>query len=442
MKNKKVSTRFRKLLTEQLPILQNEGLISPDQTQAISQRYKLDDLRTESTRMLLMVIYTIGVSLIAIGIISFIAAHWTGIPRQLKVALILTAMIAAHLTGFYLWKISAKSPTLGHALTILGTLIFGAALGLMAQIFHVETRWNSLFATWALGAVIMALALQSTPQIVIAIITSFIWFCGRIDWGQNTYWFYPLLAAAVFLPWAYWKKSPLTFFLALLSVGLSTIICTIDTHAEELLTPAAVFIVGTMYFCWGALTAGTEKYKHFDTIPMILGFTAVAFVTYLCSFRDFAEELAADLPLFTSAMLLQSTAAIIAAIALLVMLAPAAMRIRNNPGLIKIGAAILFSTVIFFAGCLSGDQWVIIFGTNTALVLLAASLICAAADCRDRRLFWTGVFIVSIMIISRTIEYETGLMIKAAAFSTGGVAVIIAGVIFEKYLKKRKITDA
>ena len=40
-----------------------------------------------------------------------------------------------------------------------------------------------------------------------------------------------------------------------------------------------------------------------------------------------------------------------------------------------------------------------------------------------------------------SVEYETGLLIKSAAFTASGIALIVAGVMFEKYLKKRRLAD-
>jgi uncharacterized membrane protein len=77
--------------------------------------------------------------------------------------------------------------------------------------------------------------------------------------------------------------------------------------------------------------------------------------------------------------------------------------------------------------------------SNVALCVLAAVLIWAARDCGDRRLFWAGVVLVALMVTSRTLEYETGLLVKAAVFTIGGAAVIAAGVMFERFLKARRI---
>jgi len=88
MKHKKASIRFRKQLKAELPILQSEDLISSEQVQVFAQRYQLDNLASESTSKLLMVIYSIGVFLIGIGIISFVTYHWNAMSKGLKLTII------------------------------------------------------------------------------------------------------------------------------------------------------------------------------------------------------------------------------------------------------------------------------------------------------------------------------------------------------------------
>ena len=193
MKTGRVGTGFRRELKRQLPLLEDEGVITAEQAGAISDRYRLDALASESTRALVMVIYTVGAFLIGIGVVSFVAAHWMAIPHQLKVCLLFAAMLGAHGLGFWLWKVSQRSAALGHALIILGTLIFGANIGLMAQIFHVEGRWNGLFLRGR-GALSWHMRCRAHPMRVA--VTSFVWFTSGIGWGREVCWYYPFAAAA------------------------------------------------------------------------------------------------------------------------------------------------------------------------------------------------------------------------------------------------------
>jgi uncharacterized membrane protein len=384
-----------------------------------------------------MVIYTVGAFLIGIGVVSFVAAHWMAIPHQLKVCLLFAAMLGAHGLGFWLWKVSQRSAALGHALIILGTLIFGANIGLMAQIFHVEGRWNGLFLPWAAGAIVMAYAVQSTPNALIAVVTSFVWFTGGIGWGREVCWYYPFAAAAAFLPYCYWRKSAFVWTCTLLAVAAGTLFCTGRMSGGESYIGAALVALGLLYTCAGVIHI--ERFESFRPAALFLGYVAVSTGVYLASFRVIAHgwvycagrladaewpDVAALLAVLTGGVLL---------------ITPAVLWSRNSRAAIKALGAVIAAFGLFLVGSMTASQWCLAMLSNVALCVLAAVLIWAARDCGDRRLFWAGVVLVALMVTSRTLEYETGLLVKAAVFTIGGAAVIAAGVMFERFLKARRI---
>ena len=175
-KKRNLSSRFRKTLKQELTAWQADGTLTPEQAGEITQRYDLSELEKESVGTLMRAIYIIGAVLVGAGVVSFVAAHWTQLGQWIKLCLILSAMLTCHIVGFYFWKVSGKRAYLGHGLVTLGTLIFGANIGLLAQIFHLDTDVYSGFGAWAIGAAAMAYAVGSTPNALIAVAASFVWF--------------------------------------------------------------------------------------------------------------------------------------------------------------------------------------------------------------------------------------------------------------------------
>ncbi len=79
--------------------------------------------------------------------------------------------------------------------------------------------------------------------------------------------------------------------------------------------------------------------------------------------------------------------------------------------------------------------------SNVACLVLSAALIANSFRAEDRGLFWAGVLFVALIIASRFLEYETGLLLKAIVFITCGICLILAGVGFENYLKRRRTAN-
>ena len=443
MTDKKVSARFRKQLKDELPTWQAEGLISPNQANALTQRYRLEKIGAESLRMLLGVIYAIGIVLVAIGVISFVAFHWTGMSKTSKVVLIFAAMLACHGAGFYLWQITDKSPKLGHALICLGTLIFGANIGLMAQIFHIKGQWNGMFLPWAIGAIAMAYAIGSMPNAAIAIVTSFIWFVGQNQWfySPSSSWWYPFAAAAVLVPFAYIRRSGVVFVMTIICLAASIQICA-GGAADFAGWAISALVTGALLFCWGLVSHGSDKFKSFAIPAMIAGAISTGLAQYLCSFRDFAEEMAMDTGLFVTGVTgnYLHVSSTIASLVVLLLLLPFAVKRIHTHKVLKAITRIIIATLMVITGSAFVNEILLVVVANIGFLAMAAVLIWAGCQLENRRLFWVGVLIVALMVVSRTLEYETGLLIKSAAFIACGIGLMIAGGMFEKYLKRRRIS--
>jgi uncharacterized membrane protein len=444
MANRKISSQFRELLKQELQIWQTDGIISAEQSVTLSQRYRLDQMAKESTSRLLFTIYIIGAALIGAGIVSFVAAHWEEITPAVQIGLIVACMLAAHVAGFYLWKISGKSPRLGHALIVLGTLVFGANIGLMAQIFHIRSNfYNGMFA-WAVGAVIMAYALESVPNAVVAILVSFIGFCGWADANPQSFCYYPFIAAAVFLPFAYLCRSVLAFSLSLLAVGVSVVIY-VGLDSRELASfglaaPGAALL----FFAYGRLLHRTANFKSFAYPAMVAATAFIAFGAYLSSFHSYGMRFP---DLFEHRMWLVPTICLYVPAVVMWGLAFKGTLADGKIRLVALGvlvSCVLVAAPIVLTPILMSvpDSFLSTVLSNVACLVLSAGLIANSFRAEDRRFFWAGVLFVALVIASRFFEYETGLLIKAVVFITCGIGLILAGVGFENYLKRRRPANA
>ena len=457
MHEQRLSTGFRKKLRDELAAWRAEGLVSPEQADALSGRYRLDDLAKESSRTLLLSIYIIGAMLVAGGLVSFVAAHWDGIPAAVKVVLIVLAMLACHGAGIYLWKVRATRPGLGHALVVLGTLVFGANLGLMAQIFHIHSNYYNGFGAWALGALAVAYALGSVPNAFIAVVTSFIWLCG---WEDHSGWaavYYPFLAAAAFVPFICWKRSVLITALALLAIGLGMMAGA--PHGRWLewrgIGLAAVG-AGSLYAAAGLLAMGREPLRRLGRVAVFLGAVGIGAMAYALSFLHTAQELRyRSWDLFDSPWLIPVAAAAVGSIPLWVLYA----RAWPKAGALRpLGSCLFAGLVLLVAGiglalatpsdqpyylrtlAEAADITAAILG-NAAVLALAAGLIAGGMSTLDRRLFWPGILLIVLLVVSRFFEYESGLLWKAAALLACGVGIILGGIRFESYLRQRRPAD-
>ena len=170
----RASRGFREGLRRELPAWRAEGLVTDETARALATRYDLASVEAGGPSFL--AVYVLGALLVGAGVVSLVAWHWEAMSAPAKLATLAVAMIAAHGAGFALWR-GGRSQRLGHALTVLGTLVFGASIGLVAQIFHVSGAWWGAFGAFTLGALAAALLYESLPHLLLSAIAG-LWLFG------------------------------------------------------------------------------------------------------------------------------------------------------------------------------------------------------------------------------------------------------------------------
>lgn len=428
---------FRRRLARELEDWKAEGLISPVQAEKLTERYALDALAQESRGILLLAIYIIGTLLVAGGIISFIAAHWDAIPTAMKIILIFAAMLGCHGAGWWLWRVRGTYPKLGHGLVFLGTMIFGANIGLMAQIFHIESRFYNGFSAWAVGALLVAYAAASLPNLLIAVVTSFIWFCGWTADHEDALNLYPFLAAAAILPFAYWRRSVAAFVLAALAVCISVMV-TAGVQGGAGPCMLAMAGGGGLLAGFGMMALASERNRLFAPAALALGVLGLMVATYVFAFHDLVRECLEPHHHWrgTNPEWMLPVGALY--LALVVSWAKGLRVVMSRTETRLIAGATALAVLLPVIGMGLKITPLCVFFINLAAFALAAALVWTAVRQGWRGLFWVGLVFALLLVITRFLEYDTDLMLKSAVFLLCGVGVIYGGVQFENHLRARR----
>jgi len=124
--------------------------------------------KAEHSKKTIHLIVTIGAVLIGAGIFSFIASNWQYMDKPLKIGIILLSMFASYSLGWYLKEKAGLEKT-GDALILLGAIIYGGGIFLVAQMFNIRANWPDGFILWMIGTVALAFAVESYPLFYLAI---------------------------------------------------------------------------------------------------------------------------------------------------------------------------------------------------------------------------------------------------------------------------------
>ena len=103
------------------------------------------------------IVVGVGIVLIAAGVFSFVAANWQAMADWARILVIVVATVVVSAAGWALREYRGLRVT-GAALLVLGSIIFGAGIFLVAQVYNLSGNWPDGFVMWMIGALAMAAA--------------------------------------------------------------------------------------------------------------------------------------------------------------------------------------------------------------------------------------------------------------------------------------------
>jgi uncharacterized membrane protein len=240
-----------------------EGVITDEQAKLLYARYPATLIRGNtrtagggraighSAPWGKVIFAVLGVLVFGLGVLLFFAYNWDGMHRYLKLMVIGGGVLLSHTVGLFLLRPGSSQPRLGESMHLLGTVLFGAGIWLVAQIYHFDAHYPDGFLIWWLAALSLAWALPSVAQAMLATVLLVLWS------GLETFEFSRQLPVASWvlllavLPLAWWQRSRSLLSLLLLLIPLLYGF-TIWQIGEQLLLPVSLlFAVG--YFALAKL---------------------------------------------------------------------------------------------------------------------------------------------------------------------------------------------
>jgi uncharacterized membrane protein len=120
-----------------------------------------------------VVVGILGGLLIAAAFLAFIAANWTEIARPLRLAILLVGIAVAYGAGA--WFARAERAVLADLCASVGSIVFGAAIALVGQMYHLGDDFAAGMALWASGALVAAALTGSRGALAVALAVGSLW---------------------------------------------------------------------------------------------------------------------------------------------------------------------------------------------------------------------------------------------------------------------------
>ncbi len=419
-------SRQQRWLRQEVEKWRAEGIVDEATAQRILARYPAGAERGCGR----IVFSAIGAVLVGLGVILFFAYNWQAIPKAIKLLLVFGALAAAHGSAMAVARRGGPNHALVEGLHALGTMLFGAGIWLVAQIYHIDEHYPNAFLVWSIGALALAWALPSVVQALLALFLVAFWAGVEAFAFRTPVHGAPLLVALGVLPLSWWRRSPVLLFFALAVLFVVTAFAVIGIEFKALVP--LLFIMGTAAALAGA-AASTTPFADAEGPLRTIGLLVVLGCGFALSFRDMGGLLG-RLDFTRPALAIYYGAAGATLLALLVVaavvcfarggLAKIDTYRRWQLALLGLGLAIVL-VAMFSPGRIEG--WAIALPFNAIVLGLAALLILEGSARLQPRLVAVGCLVFALVTVSRYADLFSSLLARSAVFVLLGVGLFVVG---------------
>ncbi|NEO98343.1 MAG: DUF2157 domain-containing protein [Symploca sp. SIO2E9] len=449
-----LSDQFRRQLSQEAKQWRREGLINDSIYEKLAERYQFYELDRFIRNRFILILLGLGSVLLGLGIITLVQANWQGLPRVLKVMLLLSLLIAINRAGFYLWQRQTNlwQRRLGKALLFLGALVLGANMAVLSQMFYQSGQLYQLYLVWGLGVLAMAYSLRFTWLGILSVLLIGLGYVyghrqqtvvtiAELSWLQLILQHMPVLAGLAFVPLAYWCHSRWIFRLGAIAVvySLEANLIKLNLLASQawIAIIACALPPALLWAYRDSMWKITPHFQSFGNTARTLAITFLGLQFYLLSFYwwwnsspptvvSIEEAQPLLLPTLSNVLVLGG----LTIWAWLRLVQQIDLTTTFVASIIAIGAL-----VPYWHLSISNLPIAAVVIYNLLLFVLAIGLLREGLEQGERRLFWGGIALLIMQIFTRMIEYETDLLFKSLVFFLCGFSVVAAGFWFERNLR-------
>lgn len=260
------------------------GLISSSQAEAIALH---ENAQKSSLPWGLLIFAGFGAVVLGLGVILLFAYNWSEMHKFTKLGVIFSGLAVAHGAGLWFNR-RALPDGVAEAAHLLGTMLFGAGIFLIAQIYHISAHYPNAFLVWGLGALLLTWTLPSVSQGVLAALLLCIWACAESASYDTSLTLAPFaVLVGVGLP-AWRLRSPVLLAASVISFVISSVAGLLGNEGTVFM---ALLIMSVFFIVLAWLG------RFYTALPQATGiFRKIAFVLYLSllfilSFHDAAKYL-------------------------------------------------------------------------------------------------------------------------------------------------------
>jgi uncharacterized membrane protein/uncharacterized membrane-anchored protein len=174
---------FREWLAKESQLWQEQGVLQPGQRDQILSRYPEEE---GGIGRMAFVLRTFGVLLLGAALLLVIGHNWDDLSRTGRLLTVIAGLCGLQGVGlWYLHRDSRQGSVLG---ALAGCIMFGAAIALTGQIYHLDAHQPDAFLAWCIGSLPFAILLDSSLLYVGSLLLACCWLGAETTHSFGSSW--------------------------------------------------------------------------------------------------------------------------------------------------------------------------------------------------------------------------------------------------------------
>ena len=187
----------KNFLADELTKWREDGLISDEAARKIAARYDIDLSGANERRSFILKL--VAYLFLALSLFTLVGANWEELPRAVRLIIVLGILAAVNFSGVLAQKNGKE--TQATTLFFLGNFCYGAAIVLVAQIYHLGEHMPNGVLLWAVGALALGLATRKSIIALQALVLGLIWFLMEFEFSGVSHGFLLFIVACAAVLW-------------------------------------------------------------------------------------------------------------------------------------------------------------------------------------------------------------------------------------------------
>ncbi|MFX4262339.1 DUF2157 domain-containing protein [Pelotomaculum propionicicum] len=408
----------------------SSGIITVDQADRIIRLYP-----AENKNRLISVLLLLGSILLGTGVILFFASNWQYIPKWGKISIVIIPLVLFYLSAQLTHE---NYPRLSQALTLLGCIMFGSGIWLVAQIFHISAHFPNGMLFWLLGVLPVAHILKEELPLGLSALLLASWVLAEQSSSLLIIFIAMMLFGGVFYL-TYTLRSSFALAVTLISaaifVNTEVYLILADNYRfgdAGSLIPFVLLLIGSSYVYMSKHPVN-EYIRNFPFIYKFLGVALTGISLLIMSLDFFAPDFVklrhsgAGYVLF---WVLYIAVAFLGAYAISRRSASIKEVLKENYTLLAVDALVFTMLLVPF------KSLTLMIILNLFMFVWALLIIISAYQAQNSLYFILGMIAFNLYVLVEYFNFFWKSLPKSMFFIAGGIVLVACGALMERQRRK------